>query len=315
MPSRSKMTDKAKCIYCGSINTRKIEDILSQINNKQYQLHHCRCCGIQFILPNRFEDVYTDGVVNQSMNDYVEQLHNGRQTLEPPTLEVIKRLQKLKINLQNKKILDIGAGDGINYLGLNQYYRVEPQNYYVVEGDRRSCEVCRKRGINHVYQNYFSGEFARKFPEFFDVVILTEVLEHQTKPADFIEAVKQITKPRGLIILTVPNRKMLKVSRSVFYADIPPHHFLRFSKDFFLKNLHEFEKVVVSEYPNPFMILNRDRACRKVSSLLFGTEKLSSLIAPFFDVIYNLWGLLLHIRGNGIIVILRKGFSPLDEDE
>ncbi len=300
------MKTKSKCIYCGSINTYKVEDILSQINNKQYRLYHCRCCAIQFILPNRFEDVYTHGVGNQSMKDYVEELHKGRQTIEPPTMEVIKRLKKLKIDLQDKKILDIGAGDGINYLGLSQHFQIKPDNYYVVEGDKLSCDACRKRGINHVYQDFFSENFSHKFPGYFDIVLFTEVLEHQPDPGKFLEAVKEVTKPRGLLAFTVPNRKMLRISRAVFYADIPPHHLLRFSKNFFLKNFQEFEKIVVSQYPNPFMILNRERACGKVSSLLFGTDKMKRIIAPVFDVMYQAWRMLLHIRGNGIIVILRK---------
>lgn len=308
-----------KCIFCGSINTYKSEDILSPLNGKQYTLHHCNSCQIRFILPNVYEDVYTDGVsnfedscndlsvrLNESLNDYVRELHSGRTVLEPPTLEVIKYLKRFKVDLSDKKILDIGAGDGINFLGLNEHFNIDPDNYHIIESDSKSVDICRQRGINHIYTDYFGLDTIDLFPSGFDLVIFTEVLEHQTDPAGFIEAVKRVTKPDGLIIFTVPNREMLKVSRSVFYADFPPHHFLRLNKAFFLKNFSDFRKLKISVYPNPFMIINRERACRKVSRAIFKTEKLWSLIHPLFSVLYKVWSSILLIKGNGIIVVLRR---------
>lgn len=60
----------------------------------------------------------------------------------------------------------------------------------------------------------------------YDVIVALEVIEHFQNPQDFIDIVRQHLAPRGLLILSCPNKNALYRPRT----DAPPHHFSRFSK-------------------------------------------------------------------------------------
>jgi SAM-dependent methyltransferase len=59
------------------------------------------------------------------------------------------------------------------------------------------------------------------------------VLEHQDRPREFLEMVKDLLKEGGYIAGSVPNRERLfaDITWQFFHGDYPPHHFLRFSKE------------------------------------------------------------------------------------
>ena len=51
--------------------------------------------------------------------------------------------------------------------------------------------------------------FRSHYPnEVFDIVSFFEVLEHQADPAAFLSEVRACLRPRGFIVLSVPNRNL-----------------------------------------------------------------------------------------------------------
>jgi hypothetical protein len=66
-------------------------------------------------------------------------------------------------------------------------------------------------------------------------------LEHQDKPREFLNVVKELLKDGGYIAGSVPNRDSYfwqELNQKIFIGDYPPNHFLRFS-DIALKNCLE----------------------------------------------------------------------------
>lgn len=73
-------------------------------------------------------------------------------------------------------------------------------------------------------------EFAKIHAESFDVVILTEVIEHVDRPLDFIESIKQLLIPGGHTIITTPNKSFFP-SDVVWATELPPVHCRWFSEE------------------------------------------------------------------------------------
>ncbi len=72
-------------------------------------------------------------------------------------------------------------------------------------------------------------------PAEFDCAVSFEVIEHLADPAALVDALRRITKPEGLVILSTPNREAYKVSRGD--AGPNPFHQHEFALDEFRRLL------------------------------------------------------------------------------
>jgi SAM-dependent methyltransferase len=101
------------------------------------------------------------------------------------------------------RILDVGCGNG-SQLALplaRTGFRV-----HGIDTDKRSIEHAR-----HLAQGTDNAEFVcgrvedLAASETFDVVLLSEVLEHMTNPRDLLADSARLMSPDGILIVTVPN--------------------------------------------------------------------------------------------------------------
>lgn len=92
--------------------------------------------------------------------------------------------------------------------------------------------------------------FRRRHPgEKFNIVTFFEVLEHQDRPREFLEAVRTLLHARGWIALSVPNRSRWQTNLDVL--DYPPNHLTRWNAAALWKLLRSagFEILTVCEEP------------------------------------------------------------------
>lgn len=105
------------------------------------------------------------------------------------------------LNLQEKKILDIGCFDG-TFLSLienkdNKLYGLDASNYAVKKS--------REKGIN-MKQFYFDDMSKIPFSSnFFDLIIAGEIIEHIYDTDFFLEEVRRMLKPKGYLLISTPN--------------------------------------------------------------------------------------------------------------
>jgi 2-polyprenyl-3-methyl-5-hydroxy-6-metoxy-1,4-benzoquinol methylase len=288
------------CPFCGSSNIEEMKHIISPFNQKDYKLMSCSECCIQFFIPLIFENVYEDEVVEEYIN-----FHKGRRVLPPWMKELIRVIKSLNIHLEDKKILEIGAGDGINYSALHETFQVASTNYYAVEFDSKSIKQCRLKGITHIINAKFDRITASKIRKRFDIILLLEVLEHQTHPKEFIELVFDLLNQEGLIILTVPNRERYFLQYVEFQGDLPPHHFLRFNKMFFQKNFAN-QLCYLKDFKHTYKIKSIKAAALKLTSRFHIHHRGWILFFPLIPVIHWVIGFMAYIKGEGIVVILKK---------
>jgi 2-polyprenyl-3-methyl-5-hydroxy-6-metoxy-1,4-benzoquinol methylase len=101
---------------------------------------------------------------------------------------------------QHASVLDIGCGTGSVTIIAN---RDKNNLVLAIEPDKSRVEVAASRGID-ASCGFLTEKFvAAKGP--FDVVMLSDVLEHVASPDDILKLAVSGLKPGGIILLSVPN--------------------------------------------------------------------------------------------------------------
>ncbi|MDW7999141.1 MAG: class I SAM-dependent methyltransferase [Thermodesulfovibrio sp.] len=226
------------CPSCESsvLKEKFIESYTAPFNNQEYKLYHCPKCDLQWWEPLKIVPEFYE----QEGEETYAIFHMGiNQTIGENHKMFFKHMP-----LKSGRLLDVGCGDGV--------FLVEAQRrgYEVwgIDFDRKSIQVCQeKRGLKNTFAMtpWEFAEFCQKENLKFDIITFFEVLEHQDKPKEFLEAVKSMLKSGGWIAGSVPNRDswLRSLFDSMFNSDKPPHHFLRFSevslRNFFYQGLAE----------------------------------------------------------------------------
>ncbi len=284
------------CPFCNKKNSKFIRSVVSPYKGKKYDHYLCNNCNLEFFTPLKFEiEVY-----EEEFYDAYKEFHGKREYFPSWSLDLVKLLKKNKIDLNSKNILEIGSGDGINFELFKKEFKINKEQYSVVELDKKSIEVCKKRGIKNIFPKIFDNKFASNHKKKYDIILFTEVLEHQINPKDFLDSVFYLLKKNGLVLITVPNKnRLFKSIREA--TDIPPHHFLRFDKLFFKKNFKK-NLYAIGEHN---LKLSHLVILSKSASVRF-TRK--SILWPLFlpiPILFYLFGLIPN-RGEGLTIILTK---------
>ena len=103
--------------------------------------------------------------------------------------------------LKEKKCLDIGPGTGrwIQFIAGNN-----PDCIAAIDISSESLSRCSSNCEYLQKANLELDKFDFK-DDFFDVVISFEVLEHLQDPSNFLKEIQRVTKPGGLILMSLPN--------------------------------------------------------------------------------------------------------------
>ncbi len=124
---------------------------------------------------------------------------------EAKKVSFVHQLEKIKkfIDPQNKKLLDVGTGGGFllevaTAMGFN-CFGIEPATY--------ACQLAK----NKFGEKIFCGTLEQaRYPDiFFDVICLTDVLEHLKEPLKTLQEVNRILKPGGFIFVISPDTNSL----------------------------------------------------------------------------------------------------------
>jgi SAM-dependent methyltransferase len=202
------------------------------------------------------------------------------------------------------RALDIGCADG-------RFLRALQARGWEVCGldfDRRSIEAARRRsGTAEIHACSVEDAASIFDPQSFDLVTFFEVLEHQTAPAAFVEQVKRLVKPTGVIGGSVPNRDRYIVPTRAA-PDLPPHHFTLWNSTVMTRFLegHGFAHVrtVLARY-EPILLdqVIRHLFRRRLEALKAGTG-VRSFLAADYDSPAN-------VKGRALTMLRRYVWNPM----
>lgn len=104
----------------------------------------------------------------------------------------------------NSKILELGCATGF----MSRYFTKEKQcQVYGVDIDKKALAIAKKYCHKTILGNLDNPTTWNKIKQFkpFDVVFASSVIEHLINPKNQLQLIKQVLKPKGILIITVPN--------------------------------------------------------------------------------------------------------------
>ena len=174
----------------------------------------------------------------KKFSDIAEQWWNKDGDFKP--LHVINPLRanyiKEKIELKDKKVLDVGCGGGLLCESLYDF----GAKVTGIDAAGPGIEVAKIHAQkNNKYIKYFektAEELNTEYIEYYDVVTCLEVLEHVPDPSSLVKTCVQLLKPGGLLFLSTINKN----PRSWITAIVGAEYIFNILP----KGTHEFDKFI-----------------------------------------------------------------------
>lgn len=185
--------------------------------------------------------------------DYISHTDTKRNLFESVYHLVRKISLKKKLNLINsqtngtKSLLDVGCGTG-DFLELAQ-----KNNWSVsgIEPNKNARVIANKKTNNSVFE---IEELLNFKDSSFDVITLWHVLEHLPNLDEHISIFKKLLKPKGTLIIAVPNYKSYDANyyKHFWAAFDVPRHLWHFSKTAISRLAEKENLKVVKTHPMKF---------------------------------------------------------------
>jgi 2-polyprenyl-6-hydroxyphenyl methylase/3-demethylubiquinone-9 3-methyltransferase len=143
---------------------------------------------------------------------------------------------KTFVNLEGKKVVDIGCGGGILTESLAQS-GAETTGIDLSEKALKVAELhALEVGANLTYRAISAEDLAQEQAGQYDVVTCMEMLEHVPDPASVVKACADLCKPGGTLFFSTLNRN----PKSYLFAIIGAEYILRLLP----KGTHEYAKFI-----------------------------------------------------------------------
>ena len=231
------------CLICRSsrfIQSHKIGE---------YQCLRCLNCDLEFLSPLPSEKVLSE--IYSSDYYHCWQRNASLQLvdeLKKRTFEnYLKNICKYRVG---GKFLDVGCATG----SMLSAAKKRGFDVYGLDINPKAIEYCRSITINVV-----QGELIHQsYPsDFFDVIILSDVLEHIIDVTSFISELKRILKTNGILFVVVPNTR--SITRRILGTNWPHYkiehlyyyngcHLKELFKDFEIKGIKRSSKAMSFSY-------------------------------------------------------------------
>ncbi|MCX6824774.1 MAG: class I SAM-dependent methyltransferase [candidate division SR1 bacterium] len=199
------------CIACAS---NKVDPLFSLKENSAYTVYGCHDCGLEFLYPQpdlkTLDMIYNgDYYGSRGIKDNYENVKRMKQATFSWIIDKIKKYKK------EGKLLDIGCATGF-------FMDIAEKKGFDVYGVDISKEAVKKAQSlfgEHKVFNSSIDDFNIK--DKFDVIIMTDLLEHVFDPSKTLHQVKSFLNPGGILVVLSPDagsfsRKLMKKYRMQF---------------------------------------------------------------------------------------------------
>ncbi|MFN4261204.1 MAG: class I SAM-dependent methyltransferase [Gemmataceae bacterium] len=202
----------APCPLCGHDQARLLIENnfnLTGMAERSFRVVECRQCEFRFLHPRPdveelaayYGDSYPAHVMVQGGTVDVEQqsLQRRHQRIAAQRIRLMRRY--LPLPWDQKRVLDVGCGNGSFLMELARQYPVEAWGLNLADS---VLEKIARAGPNlRLRRGDLSG--ADVPSDYFDVITMWHVLEHHGDPVQGLRLVKGWLRPSGLLMAEVPN--------------------------------------------------------------------------------------------------------------
>jgi len=117
-----------------------------------------------------------------------------------------------------KKVLDVGCGEGF----LAKFLMEKGNKVWGIDISEQAVELARRNGVNAFVCDIENEDLPIK--ETFDVIILSEVIEHLITPKKVLKKLKRYLADEGYFIITFPNIAYYKYRLQLLFGRFPRQH-------------------------------------------------------------------------------------------
>jgi 2-polyprenyl-3-methyl-5-hydroxy-6-metoxy-1,4-benzoquinol methylase len=244
----------------------------------------CLDTGLKFFLPLECEgssDLYVRLQKHKWYYNLEKWEHNA----------ALKWIQK------ESKLYEIGCGDGM-FLEkcIKRGIKGEGNEFNEV-----ALNIAKEKGLIVHCQDISKISFHEIEP--YDVVCAFQVLEHVSKPVEFLRTCLKLLKPNGRLIIAVPNSDSF-LSTEENILDMPPHHLTRWNLQAFKSLQKELPISVKSIHYEPLANYHIEWFIT-----IFKKKFPNLLRLPYFEIIFKgalTKGLRKLLRGHTMMVVIEK---------
>ena len=187
-------------------NLEELDDVVD------LKIYQCQQCGlVQHNLKpvDYYKDVIRAIAYSEEMGRFREQ-------------QLAEWIQKF--NLKDKKILEIGSGQG-EYLEL--LLKAGGKNVYGVENSKESVEIAKKKGLN-IQRGYLSKDYENSWAERFDAFATFNFMEHWPDISSSLHSLQNSLNESAVGLVEVPNFDFML--KNGMYSEFTTDHIFYFTE-------------------------------------------------------------------------------------
>ena len=233
-----------KCLICGKDAELKTTEQIGYQEPDKFKIYHCIHCNTSFSIPRvkntdrLYKLIYKNAGKNIGGYDryfrYCNDILEKDEPLlwlthqEPAYWGAYKAISNNIKDLNTEKILEVGSGLGYFTYALRKF----GYNITGLDISQEAVDEANKKFGNH----YICADVTDNNLniEKYDLILLTEVIEHLNEPIEFLQSLLSLLKDKGIIVLTTPNKSFFP-ENSIWISDLPPIHCWWFSEESFIE--------------------------------------------------------------------------------
>ncbi|GAB7082228.1 class I SAM-dependent methyltransferase [Megalodesulfovibrio paquesii] len=197
--------EEPSCVICGASQRAEIArgvDTIYQTSEQEFSYVACSACGHLYLCPRpRRESAHLIYPANYGAQFSAQSGAKGIGELKRRI--ALARLKRVSHILRpGVRILELGCGDG----QLLQSIRAAHPSAELWGADIQLAPHTREQF--HAQQIFFKESFAEEleFPDgYFDLIIMTQLIEHLWAPEQVLENTRRILNPAGYMLIETPN--------------------------------------------------------------------------------------------------------------
>lgn len=227
------------CLICGGETRTESESYAGFQAPERFRIVSCATCGVSYSLPRVDASKVYDNIYRSAREipgytrywKFMEEIGGSADPLgylagaEDVYWGVAQAFRRIGAAERGARCLEVGSGLG--YLT----YALSKSGVDIRGLDLSDVAVQNaRRRFGDLYESGDVFRYAEKHAGSFDVVLLTEVIEHVDDPVEFLGALRRLVRPGGAVILTTPNKTFFP-AKVVWVSTPPPVHCWWFGED------------------------------------------------------------------------------------
>lgn len=230
---------KPLCVACGSDQTHFWFSKASAFDKERYKIFQCYSCKSAFVHPRppatyiadyyeRLSDHAGGSLFTGTLENNYSQLIQEEIEFPNSTADATRIIAKCKQFSVGLNFLDSGAGHGF----FSKAAIKAEFNVTAIEPNRNARQIFARMNGFEACDGFIDEELSNKQEAQFDVILLSQVLEHVVEPHETILYLHKMLKKGGILAVAVPHfgswLSQLQGRKDAFIT--PPEHLSYFSQ-------------------------------------------------------------------------------------